>query len=461
MATLISTQRASSRWPATWRRTASTASASGSAAAGRAFTGPAGCQRRLTPTVRLADSEDDAACNGVRAGARRRPHGPRARPGREGRLARATQIAVLAYGRQNCLICAATLPGRHNACMAYAQRSHFLDTLPFDWARPEARELRDFLASTFFREGPVVEFAVQAGVSPATVAWSQPMQSVWHELITKARNQGRLRELLGQVAASGDGVAARLGELTADAPVVEAPADTSQPTWLGFGDRGEMERQIFDEPTLLDVAFLQRGVELAPAVARLLVTLPGGRYYGTAFRIGEDLLLTNHHVLFDAAGARATAVEAWLRYELDVTGRPREHQVIGCRADTIIGDRVHDWAVIRVDVPPAPGVPILDLAGAQSVATGDRVYIIQHPNGGMKKVGMHHNVVRYADEDVIQYWTDTEPGSSGSPVFNERWELVALHHRWLEAGPPGAREYRNQGRRITRVTACLKAAGLM
>ena len=153
--------------------------------------------------------------------------------------------------------------------MAHGGRSYFLDTLPFDWTRPEARELRDFLAATFFREGPVIGFAQQAGISPAAVAWSQPMQSVWHELITKARNQGRLRELLDQVAASGEAVAARLRELTADTPLVEAPAAGDQPAWREFADRGVLERQIFDEPTLLDVAFLQRGVELAPAVSGL------------------------------------------------------------------------------------------------------------------------------------------------------------------------------------------------
>jgi V8-like Glu-specific endopeptidase len=29
----------------------------------------------------------------------------------------------------------------------------------------------------------------------------------------------------------------------------------------------------------------------------------------------------------------------------------------------------------------------------------------------------------------VDYEVDTEPGSSGSPVFNNRWELVALHSR--------------------------------
>ena len=350
---------------------------------------------------------------------------------------------------------------RHYGCMADGQRPHFLDTLPFDWTRPEARELRDFLAATFFREGPVIEFATQAGIQPGAVGWSQPMLSVWHELLSKARNQGRLRELLDQVAASGEGVADRLRGLTADTPVVEAPAPDTQQGWYGFVDQGELERQIFDEPTLLDVAFLRRGVELAPAVVRLLVALPDGDYYGTGFRMSEDLLLTNHHVLFDHMGTSATKVEAWLHYEHDVTGRPREHQVIGGRPETIVGDRTHDWAVIRVSTPFPPGVPLLDPAADGNVAAGDRVYIIQHPNGGMKKIGMIHNVVRYVDEDVVQYWTDTEPGSSGSPVFNERWELVALHHRWVNAGPSGAREFRNQGRRITRVAEGLKDAGLL
>ncbi|WP_319688172.1 trypsin-like peptidase domain-containing protein [Streptomyces sp. ME19-01-6] len=344
---------------------------------------------------------------------------------------------------------------------------HFLDALPFDWSRPESRELHDLLAGIHFREGPVVEFAVRAGVKPATIAWDRPMHSVWHDLITKARNQNRLRALLEQVAESDEAVALRLRELMAAEPVVEAPAAAdSGVVWKGFDARGGWERQIFDEPTLLDVAFMRRGVELAPAVVRLLVALESGRAYGTAFRIGDDLLLTNHHVLFDpgsgpVGGTPATRVEAWLHYELDTAARHRVHTVVHCRPETITGDRTHDWAVIRADGPLPPDIPVVALAAAEPVSVGERVSIIQHPNGGVKKIGMHHNVVRHVDDDVIQYWTDTEAGSSGSPVFNERWQLVGLHHRWLAVEEFGKREFRNQGRRISRVAEGLASAGVL
>ena len=35
---------------------------------------------------------------------------------------------------------------------------------------------------------------------------------------------------------------------------------------------------------------------------------------------------------------------------------------------------------------------------------------------------------RATGEVLHHYSTDTEAGSSGSPVFNDQWEVVALHH---------------------------------
>jgi len=94
------------------------------------------------------------------------------------------------------------------------------------------------------------------------------------------------------------------------------------------------------------------------------------------------------------------------------------------------------------------------------VKAGDRVYIIQHPNGGPKKIGMIHNVVRMVGPDVVQYLTDTEEGSSGSPVFDETWSLVALHHASVQDRKAGLVEARNQGRRIDRVVEGMTRAGV-
>ncbi|MHC5747651.1 MAG: LamG-like jellyroll fold domain-containing protein [Nostoc sp.] len=89
-----------------------------------------------------------------------------------------------------------------------------------------------------------------------------------------------------------------------------------------------------------------------------------------------------------------------------------------------------------------PEKKILELPGALQVfskpedsvqicsKSGDPVYIIQHPKGRQKKVVLHDNDISDFGiyKNVLRYVADTDYGSSGSPVFNARWELVALHH---------------------------------
>lgn len=80
----------------------------------------------------------------------------------------------------------------------------------------------------------------------------------------------------------------------------------------------------------------------------------------------------------------------------------------------------------------------------------------------------------------LHYHTDTAPGSSGSPVFNDQWEVVGLHHSGVPKTDAQGRyltkdgrvwtramgEHRidwvaNEGARISRIVASLKsAAGL-
>ena len=72
--------------------------------------------------------------------------------------------------------------------------------------------------------------------------------------------------------------------------------------------------------------------------------------------------------------------------------------------------------------------------------------------------------VRYADEHVIQYLADTQKGSSGSPVFNDKMHVIALHHAEVEitVDVNGVKEseWRNQGIRIQEVMEDLGASGI-
>lgn len=337
-----------------------------------------------------------------------------------------------------------------------------LDTLPFDWTLPEAQELLDILARTYYRDPEVERLVLQVGMSPADLNWSQPMVGVWHELLSQARNQNRLRDLVSAATEGRPAIAGRVSELVRPAPIVEAPAAAdSRLEWYGSDDPKHLEAQIFDKPTLLDVAFMARGAAIAAAVCRLLVTMQSGRYYGTAFRIGTDLLLTNHHVLYDInydSAPPAREVQAWFHYELGADNKPCEPLILQGRVETIVGEPRDDWAVIRIDPALPDDIPMVGLTTSASVVEDDRVNIIQHPSGGLKKIGIHHNLVRHVDDRVIQYWTDTEPGSSGAPVFDNDWNLVALHRAGI--GSTQRSRGKNFGTTIARVVSGLRLAGI-
>ena len=188
--------------------------------------------------------------------------------------------------------------------------THFLDTLPFDFSRRPAQELLEFLYETYYLQPEAIGLVKTAGVKPAAIAWGGPMRLVWMDILEKARNQDALRRLLQVIAEQANAaVAARVKEWLDDDPPTNAEEPAAQLT--GVAGRRPSSR-ISPAPTLLDVAFLARGAELAPAVCRLLVTFPSSKpKLGTAFLVHENLLLTNHHVLHDRRHGNepATGVE--------------------------------------------------------------------------------------------------------------------------------------------------------
>ena len=73
--------------------------------------------------------------------------------------------------------------------------------------------------------------------------------------------------------------------------------------------------------------------------------------------------------------------------------------------------------------------------------------IIQHPQGGPKQIAVTANQVVNIFDHRLQYTTDTLPGSSGSPVFNDDWKVVAIHRAGgnLLTNKRGDRRFANEG----------------
>ena len=187
----------------------------------------------------------------------------------------------------------------------------------------------------------------------------------------------------------------------------------------------------------IDAVFLPIGARAARTVARALVDR-GHTPKGSGFMISPRLFITNNHVLIDAEAAAG----AWIdfNYELDETGAPAAEIIFELDPEAFfhtVSWELLDYSVVAVgkrvrgtgELSDQGFCPLCDCGHKHAI--GMPVNIIQHPLGREKKLVVRQNrlVARY--EHVLHYEADTEKGSSGSPVLNDAWEVIALHH-WGE-----------------------------
>lgn len=223
---------------------------------------------------------------------------------------------------------------------------------------------------------------------------------------------------------------------------------------------GEVLEAIIGSVDFVGVSYLERGVTAAHAVGRVNVGDASGRTieYGTGSMVAPRVLLTNHHVLPDAAAAAGSRIE--FDFEDGPDGQPRQSRSFRFAPDQLfIADEDLDFAIVAVD--PAGGDldgygvnPLIEAEGKAIV--GEFVTIVQHPKAQRKQVALRENRIVDVVEAKMHYEADTEPGSSGSPVFNDQWEIVALHH----ASVPNAsgKGVINEGIRVSRIIGYLRQA---
>jgi V8-like Glu-specific endopeptidase len=203
--------------------------------------------------------------------------------------------------------------------------------------------------------------------------------------------------------------------------------------------------KIIGNNNLKSVAWLHQALEAAKAVCRV-VTRNG---LGTGFLIGANRLMTNHHVIPDKSVAEESAVE--FNFQEDLSNKLQPVSRYSVLADTMKANAKLDYCIVEVnetaEQPPLESWGQLEMAHKSEPGKGEHVSIIQHPRGGLKQIAITANQVVNTFEHRLQYTTDTLPGSSGSPVFNDKWNVVALHHAGgnMLTNARGDRMFANEG----------------
>jgi len=205
--------------------------------------------------------------------------------------------------------------------------------------------------------------------------------------------------------------------------------------------------RIIGENHLMDINFLSKGLQVARTVGRI-VFFDNGRIKGrgTGFLVAPNILMTNNHVIESKYCAEKLQVE--FEYEKNKNGTINETFRFKFNpGNFFITNEDLDYTLVAVE-PIAINDPrkklkeygynklvSLDLANIIDL----RVNIIQHPRGYPKMIAFRENKITKVEKEYIEYSTDTEPGSSGSLVANDKWQIIALHSE----GVPSKDEHGN------------------
>lgn len=329
---------------------------------------------------------------------------------------------------------------------------------------PRLTQLNYVLAELVPEKSSIKKFILASGLKPHFIDTDGSPLDAWNAVINEAEKNGKVDDLVKSVMhIYPNDPFLKSALASVDINYSLSPDIDNISNWQPVSE-DTLEVLTMGGSTMLPVNFLAMGVIRSKAVAKVEIKTGTEQYdVGTGFiakidDFDELFFITNYHVINDKNSIDATKII--FDYELDI-----DRNTKSSRSFTIdkngpwYTSPVHECDVcifkLNASNEELSQYPFL-LLKKTTVDKNEFVNIIHHPGGEMKQISLYHNIVTNYDERTVQYLTDTLKGSSGAPVFNSNWQVVALHHMGgpRKAGEPelpiGVKS-RNEGIHINRI----------
>ena len=319
---------------------------------------------------------------------------------------------------------------------------------------PQRRVLRAVLIDVFRRTKTLDMFLQDNGYDPlGDIVEPGPFKHVVFDLIDEFGRLGRLDNLLAD-ARSDYPENPDLIELDQRLTLVDEEAEQQRVV----GQRG-LERMVRDAG-FKDLALWAHGLLAAGRkVCRISYPLSGDLVRGTGFLVAPDLILTNYHVVEPLIQNRADPAMLRLNFGfVETEDGPVGGERCGVAREWLMARAPHseadlapdaglpkpeelDFALVRLDgAAGETQTPLgrrgwFDLGASLDLPVeGAIVFVLQHPEGKTLKQSI--GVVQAATTPLrLRYDADTDHGSSGGLVLDQKLAPIALHH----AGDPDSK----------------------
>ncbi|MFL6246084.1 MAG: trypsin-like serine peptidase [Thermoanaerobaculia bacterium] len=329
------------------------------------------------------------------------------------------------------------------ACLARAERDHIDVSGDFpDWREVARRILAGITADDAHGKAQYWDYASAAEACVALKKWNDAL--LWLKRYVKhsdtsafavAGTYRQFREVWRLTDTSTDGSEPLM--ILLEAALMKKEGGQS----LDAANAGSMLQRMKASSGMLQrilgkeaykpIGWLETGMRRSRAVGRITSANRGGA--GTGFLIRacelhgslgtEQLFVTNHHVISNEYSTAFRPGEAVVTFE-GLGGKK-----YGVKKLLWTSPEVElDATIVRLEKEIRGVDPIPLCSAFPELDVKSRVYVIGHPLGGQLALSMTDNLLIDAKTPKLHYRAPTDPGSSGSPVFDAYWNLLALHH---------------------------------